>query len=126
MLSQYIPVLVTIGFGLAFAGLFLAGAVLLGPKRETPIKQAPFECGSDPIGSPRGRFSVKFYQVAILFLIFDIESAFLYPWAVNFREFSRAADGGASFFAVGVMLTFLAILLVGLVYVWRKKAVGWD
>ena len=118
--------MVAILFGCGLAGLFFAGSVLLGPKRVTAEKQATFECGSDPIGSPRGRFSVKFYQMAILFLIFDIESAFLYPWAVNFREFSRTADGGASFFGLGVMLTFMAILLVGLVYVWKKKAVGWD
>lgn len=126
MLAQYIPVLVVLVFGLGFAGLFLAGAAFLGPSTTNTVKGAPFECGSDPIGSPRGRFSVKFYQVGILFLIFDIESAFLYPWAVNFRELSRTPDGSASFFGMGVMLTFLAVLLVGLVYVWKKKAVGWD
>ena len=126
MLSQYVPALVTILFGLAFSGLFLAGAALLGPKHTTAVKSAPFECGSDPIGSPRGRFSVKFYQIAILFLIFDIETAFLYPWALTFRDLSRTPDGGASFLGIGIMVTFLAILLVGLVYVWRKKAIGWE
>jgi NADH-quinone oxidoreductase subunit A len=126
MLSQYIPALLAILFGLAFSGLFLAGAILLGPHRETAEKQAPFECGSDPIGSPRVRFSVKFYQVAILFLVFDIESAFMYPWAVLYRDLSISPTGGVSFFALGEMVVFLGVLLVALVYVWRKKAIGWD
>src|SRR5258706_15027044 len=88
MAVSYTPVLV----GMLFAGVlgvaFLGLAVFLGPKHETAEKLAPFECGSEPIGSPRARFSVKFYQVAILFLVFDIESAFLYPWAGLFRKLS--------------------------------------
>ena len=77
--TDYGPTLVAILFGIAFSCVFLGLAMLLGPKRENAEKLAPFECGSEPIGSPRVRFSVKFYQVALLFLIFDIEAAFLYP-----------------------------------------------
>ena len=76
-------------FALGFCGLFTALAVLIGPKVSNPDKLKPFECGSEPIGSPRGRYSVKFYQVAILFLVFDIEAAFMYPCAVLYNQLSR-------------------------------------
>src|SRR3954470_17827872 len=123
MTVDYSPVLVAILFGSAMGLLFLGLAVLLGPKHETAEKLAPFECGSEPIGSPRVRFSVKFYQVAILFLVFDIEAAFLYPWAVQYRS---AGGAGPSLYSFLEMLVFLGILVVALVYVWRKKAIGWD
>ena len=118
MLSDYIPALIAILFGIGFSSVFVVLAVILGPKRSTPAKLAPFECGSEPIGSPRVRFSVKFYQVAILFLVFDIEAAFLYPWAIQYRT--------ATLFGFIEMLVFLAVLVVALLYVWRKKAVGWE
>src|SRR5579883_1162926 len=88
MAVTYSPILVTILFSTGFGLVFLALAMLMGPKHLTAEKLSPFECGSEPIGSPRVRFSVKFYQVAILFLVFDIESAFLYPWAVLYRKLS--------------------------------------
>ena len=132
MSAAYTPVLVAILFGGTFGLLFLALAVFLGPKHETAEKLAPFECGSEPIGSPRARFSVKFYQVAILFLVFDIESAFLYPWAVLFRRLScagalsgTACSAGVTFFGLGEMLIFLGVLVAALAYTWRKKAIGW-
>src|SRR6201996_4831620 len=108
---------------LGFCGLFTALAVLIGPKATNPDKLKPFECGSEPIGSPRVRFSVKFYQVAILFLVFDIESAFMYPWAILYRKLSCAGaynaasmmcSGGITFFGFGEMLVFLTILVVAL------------
>jgi NADH-quinone oxidoreductase subunit A len=112
--------------------LFLGLAVFMGPKHETAEKLAPFECGSEPIGSPRVRFSVKFYQVAILFLVFDIESAFMYPWAVLYRKLSctgvvvgNVCTAGITFFGLGEMVVFLAVLVSALIYVWRKKAIGW-
>ena len=112
---------------LAFCGLFTALAVLIGPKASNPVKLQPFECGSEPIGSPRGRYSVRFYQVAILFLVFDIEAAFMYPWAVLYNNLSHAADGvHISGFGFAEMLLFVAILVVALAYVWRKKAIGWE
>ncbi len=115
-----------IALALGFCGLFTALAVLLGPKATNPDKLKPFECGSEPIGSPRGRYSVKFYQVAILFLVFDIEAAFMYPWAVLYEQLSRAPAGGTSMFGFVEMLLFVAILVVALAYVWRKKAIGWE
>lgn len=100
--------------------------MLVGPKATSPEKLKPFECGSEPIGSPRGRYSVKFYQVAILFLVFDIEAAFMYPWAQLFAKLSLTPAGGISIFGFAEMLLFVAILVVALAYVWRKKAIGWD
>lgn len=115
-----------IALALGFCGLFTALAVLIGPRSTNPDKLKPFECGSEPIGSPRGRYSVKFYQVAILFLVFDIEAAFMYPWAVLYEQLSRGAMGGLSMFGFVEMLLFVAILVVALAYVWRKKAIGWE
>src|SRR5215468_9165638 len=133
MAVTYSPILVSLLFALGFGLVFLALAMFIGPKHETAEKLAPFECGSEPIGSPRVRFSVKFYQVAILFLVFDIESAFLYPWAVLFRKLSCTGQvvagvctsGAVSMFGLVEMLTFLFVLVVALAYVWRKKAIGW-
>lgn len=132
MAVTYSPILVAILFATGFGLVFLALAMFMGPKHETAEKLAPFECGSEPIGSPRVRFSVKFYQVAILFLVFDIESAFLYPWAVLYRKLScsgalydNVCSSGITFFGFAEMAVFLAILVVALAYVWRKKAIGW-
>lgn len=116
-MSNYLPVAIAILFGVGFAGLFLGIAMFLGPKRGGDVKLSPFECGSEPIGSPRVRFSVKFYQVAILFLIFDVEAAFLYPWAANFRQLG--------WFGFVEMVVFISTLVVGLIYAWRKRAIGW-
>ena len=125
-LDSYIPLAVAIVCGFGFCGIFTLLAQLIGPKRLTPAKNMPFECGSDPIGSPRGRYSVKFYQVAILFLVFDIEAAFMYPWAVLYRDLSVSVTGGTSLFGFTEMFVFVSILVVALAYVWRKKAIGWD
>jgi NADH-quinone oxidoreductase subunit A len=121
------PAGLAILLALGFCGMFVALAVWVGPRRVTPAKLGPFECGSEPIGSPRARYSVKFYQVALLFLVFDIETAFMYPWAVMYRdELSVSATGGVSLFGFVEMLTFVAVLVVALTYVWRKRALGWD
>jgi NADH-quinone oxidoreductase subunit A len=109
-----------------FCGLFTALAVFVGPKATNPDKLRPFECGSEPIGSPRGRYSVRFYQVAILFLVFDIEAAFMYPWAILYNQLSHGPGGIVSVFGFVEMLLFVAILVVALAYVWRKKAIGWE
>ena len=133
MQSDYIPAALTILVGVGFALLLTAAAKYLGPKRPSKAKDYPYECGSDVIGSPRTRFEIKFYQVAILFLVFDIEVAFLYPWALRYRELSCAGtmeagvcNGAISFFGIGEILVFMAILIVALAYVWRKRAVGWE
>jgi NADH-quinone oxidoreductase subunit A len=134
MAEAYIPALVIVVFAIGFGVANLALTMILGPKRTSTIKDEPFECGSEPIGSPRVKFSVKFYQVAILFLVFDIEVAFLYPWASLFRELSCEGGldaatgvclGGATLFGLVEMLVFLGILVVGLAYVWRKRALDW-
>ena len=112
---------------LGMCGLFTLLAMLIGPKAVNPEKLKPFECGSEPIGTPRGRYSVKFYQVAILFLVFDIEAAFMYPWSILFNQLSHDPTTGAvSMFGFTEMLLFVAILVVALAYVWRKKAIGWE
>ena len=117
-MRQYIAVLLTAGFGLAVAAGMLAFSVLFGPKKKTPVKLEPFECGMPPAMEPRGTARVNFYLVAILFVMFDIEIVFLYPWAVSFRELGRGA-----FFAMG---GFLTVLFAGLVYAIKKGALEWD
>jgi NADH-quinone oxidoreductase subunit A len=118
-LDMYIPAGLVIVLAAGFAALLLTDAIFLGPKHVSAEKLSPFECGMEPIGSPRARFSVKFYHVAILFLVFDVESAFMYPWAVWFK-------GTASMLGFVEMVLFIAVLVVALTYVWRKKAIGWD
>ncbi|HVR60835.1 MAG TPA: NADH-quinone oxidoreductase subunit A [Polyangia bacterium] len=133
MTSDYVPAALAILIGVGFALLLTAAAKYLGHSRPSKAKDYPYECGSEVIGSPRTRFEVKFYQVAILFLVFDIETAFLYPWALKYRELSCTGplqDGlctaGVSFFGLAEVLVFMAVLIVGLAYVWRKRAIGWE
>jgi NADH-quinone oxidoreductase subunit A len=133
MTSNYLAAALMILVGVGFALALTALAKYIGPRRFNKAKDVPYECGSDVIGSPRARFEVKFYQVAIVFLVFDIETAFLYPWALRYRELScsGALDsgvcaGGLSFFGLGEILVFMGILVVALAYVWRKRAVGWE
>ena len=118
MLESYIPILMMITLGAAFA-LFM-GKIneFLGPKRPNEEKLSTYESGMEPIHSARERFPVKFYMVAMLFIVFDIEVVFLYPWAVSFRQL-----GTAGFFT---MATFIAVLLIGYYYILRKGALEWD
>ena len=97
--------------------LYLGLSILLGPKNPTPEKLAPYECGMPAVGNARERQSVKFYLVAMIFLLFDIEVAFLYPWALAIRDL-----GWAGFIQI---ITFFFILLVGYIYVWRKGVLDW-
>ena len=133
MTSDYLPALLAILGGVGFALALTAAAKYLGPRRWSAAKDYPYECGSEVIGSPRARFDVKFYQVAIVFLVFDIETAFLYPWALRYRELSCAGAlesglcaAGLSWFGLCEVLVFMAILIVALAYVWRKRAIGWE
>lgn len=111
-----------------FAALVVAGMLALnhwlGPRRHGVVKGQPFECGSPPVGDPRRRFSVKFYLVAIFFIVFDVEAVFLYPWAVSYKDFMR--DAAFSWVAMGEMFAFLGVLALGLMYVWRRGALEWD
>jgi NADH-quinone oxidoreductase subunit A len=133
MSSDYLSAAIAIIAGVGMALLLTLAAKYLGPSRPTKAKAIPYEAGSDVIGSPRARFSVKFYQVAILFLVFDIEAAFLYPWAVNYRALSckgplaaGVCTAGVSLYGLGGVLVFMSLLVVALAYVWRKRAVGWE
>jgi len=118
MLLEYLPILIMV----VLAALFAAGSILvsslLGPKRPTPEKLSPYECGVQPVGSARERISVKFYLIAMLFIIFDMEIVFLYPWAVAFRELKL--------FGLAAMGSFLLILLAGYFYVWKKGGLEWQ
>ena len=116
-MDGWLGVVIMIGLGVGFAATMIGGSLLLGPKNPTPEKLAPYECGMPAVGDARERQSVKFYLVAMIFLLFDIEVAFLYPWAVAFRDL-----GWPGFVQI---LTFFLILLVGYVYVWRKGVLDW-
>ncbi|HTF32363.1 MAG TPA: NADH-quinone oxidoreductase subunit A [Myxococcota bacterium] len=117
MLAQYAGVVVILGLAFAVAAGMLTAHRLLGPSRVFDEKQEPFECGEHQIVSPHQRFSVKFYVVAILFIIFDVEAVFLYPWGALFRDLGV--------FGFVEMTTFVGVLVVGLVYVWKKGALEW-
>ena len=130
----YLPILLLMGFVVANAILIMGLSHLVIRRRVTPEKDTPYESGMPPLGDARERFSVKFYMVAMLFIIFDIETVFMIPWGVAFRQLSCAVPLGAtgcpagqvSFFGLGEMLVFVAILVVGFVYVWKKGALQWD
>ena len=134
MSRAYLPVLMLLGFVVANGFLIVVLSALLKRSRPTPVKQTPYESGIPPLGDARERFSVKFYLVAILFIVFDIETVFMIPWGVYYRQLScnvplvnnYCAAGQVSFFGLGEMLVFMAILLVGLAYVWKKGALQWD
>ena len=117
-LQAYTPAGLAIVCAVGFCVLLLALAMFVGPKRLTPTKLGPFECGSEPIGSPRARYSVKFYQVAILFLVFDLEVVFIYPWAVKYSDFLDDPSFGAV--ALGGMLIFIGVGVFGYKYRLQK------
>ncbi len=97
---------------------------MLGPRRMTRVKAIPYESGQDPADSPRHRFSIKFYMTAILFLVFDLEVVFIYPWAAKFRDF--LADSSFAAVALLGMLAFVTVLALGLLYEWRRGAMNWE
>jgi NADH-quinone oxidoreductase subunit A len=113
----WLPILIMLVFGGGFGVLNIGLAKLVGPSRSTPEKLAPYECGMPPVGDARDRHPVKFYLVAMIFLLFDIEIAFLYPWALALRELRWTG-----FFQ---LIVFFAILLTGYIYVWRKGVFNW-
>lgn len=116
-MDGWLGVVIMIGLGVGFAATMIGASLLLGPKNPTPEKLAPYECGMPAVGNARERQSVKFYLVAMIFLLFDIEVAFLYPWAVAFRDLGWPG--------LIQICTFFLILLVGYVYVWRKGVLDW-
>ena len=118
MLEQYFSILVFIVFSLAIAAVARAIGYLLGPRNPNKGKVSPYECGFDGLGDARLPFDVRFYLVAILFIIFDLETAFLFPWAVSLRDI-----GWPGFWA---MMFFLGMLVVGFIYEWRRGALEWE
>ena len=134
MERTYLPILMLTGFVVANAALIILISHLTLRPRPTAVKQTPYESGIPVLGDARERFSVKFYMVAVLFIIFDIETVFMIPWGAQFRELSCSAAllngvcpaGSHSLFGLSEMLVFIAILLVGFIYVWKKGALQWD
>ncbi|HXG23437.1 MAG TPA: NADH-quinone oxidoreductase subunit A, partial [Chthonomonadales bacterium] len=124
MLGAYIPILVMMILATVIAVGMVFASFLLGPKKPTRYKETPYECGITPVGSARERFPVKFYLIAMLFIIFDIETIFLYPWAVIFR--GPGMDRVSKLFLVAEMGFFVAILFVGYFYILGKGALEWD
>ena len=122
-MNVYVPILLVLTIGVVFSLLFLVLSRALGPLRETPEKLTTYECGIPTRGSTNLRFYVRFYVVALLFLLFDLEAAFLIPWAVSFRGFVEEGLGVQMFVA---MTVFFGMLVVGLIYEWRKGALEWE
>ena len=118
MASSYLPILILLAVSVLNAVGMLAASHILNPRRATPEKEMPYESGIVPLTDTRGRFSVHFYMVAISFIIFDLEAIFLIPWAAEMR-----ALGWEGFLAV---LIFTAVLVVGLIYEWRKGGLDWE
>ena len=123
-LAQYIPILFLLAAAVGFAGGTLLVSVLLGKyAKSNKAKDSAYECGKDPIGEGGGRFSVKFYLVAMLFILFDIEVVFMYPWAVVYKD--MLADNLTRNMIFASMLSFLGILFAGYLYALKKKAFDW-
>jgi len=116
--AAFIPILMMVIVATGFAVATLAASHFLGKRVNDPAKLLPYECGVTPVGTARERFHTRFYLVAMLFIVFDIETVFIYPWAVVFKQLAV--------FGLIEMGVFIAILLAGLVYVWGKGALEWD
>jgi NADH-quinone oxidoreductase subunit A len=122
MTHSFIPILILLVVALGLGGILLALAWFVGTHQRNPVKNAPYESGMPLLDTNRKRVNVRFYQIAMLFILFDIEAAFLYPWAVIYREGTR---GNSGMFLFAEMLVFILLLAVGYVYVWKKKAFDW-
>ncbi|HEX8180482.1 MAG TPA: NADH-quinone oxidoreductase subunit A [Pyrinomonadaceae bacterium] len=123
-LMDYLPILLMFAVAAGFGGGNILLSQFVGQHKPTRTKLMPYECGKDPVGSARERFSVKFYLIAMIFILFDIELIFLMPWAVVFRSLA-AAGGQVRGIIFGEMMLFIALLLVGYVYVWKKGLFDW-
>ena len=118
MLSDYLPILMLFGLATLFGVASIYVASKMGPSKPSPAKEAPYECGITPERMPDDRFPVKFYLIAMLFIIFDVEIVFFYPWAVIFRELRL--------FGLAEMGVFVVLLLVAYVYIWQRGGLDWD
>jgi NADH-quinone oxidoreductase subunit A len=127
-MNPYVPILIILALAALLAAAILTLSRLAGRNRPSPAKLAPYECGVEPVGDARGRQSVKFYMVAMVFLLFDIEAVFLVPWAV---VFPGVLDPSSPYYHLrfvfyGEMMLFMVVLFVGLVYVFRKRVLDWN
>jgi NADH-quinone oxidoreductase subunit A len=113
-----VPLFITFVLGALVCGLLLSLSRFVGPRRPNPVKAMPFECGMDQLVSPRGRIPISFSVIAMLFIVFDIEVAFLFPWAVLLRQLG--------FVGLVEVLFFLVVLTFGLIYAWKRGALEWD
>ena len=118
VVEQYFPILVFIVIAVGLALIMLIAPMIIGRQKPDVEKLSPYECGFEAFGDARGKFDVRFYLVAILFIIFDLEVAFLFPWAISLREI-----GPAGFWS---MMAFLAVLTIGFIYEWKKGALEWE
>src|SRR3954463_10128172 len=116
--ARYLPFLIHILMAGGIAGAIVSLSWLIGQRKPTRAKLSPYECGMSPVGDARQRFSVKFYLVAMLFILFDVEAIFLYPWAVIFRELKM--------FGFWEMLVYVLVVLGGFLYIWKKGVLDWS
>lgn len=125
---DYAPIIVMFVVAIGFAASQMVVTTLIGPRKRTAVKLMPYECGKDPVGSARDRYSIKFYSVAVIFLLFDIEVLFMVPFAVAFKYLiGEQVRTGVAYGAVALaeILVFMATLVVGYIYVWKKGTFDW-
>ena len=118
LLVEYLPILMFLGIATAMAAMAVIASQIVGRQTPDPEKNSAYECGFEPFDDARGRFDVRFYLVAILFIIFDLEVAFLFPWAISL--------GGIGLVGFWAMVIFLGILTIGFIYEWKKGALEWE
>ena len=123
---DYVPLGIMFLVAAGFGASQLLVTQLIGPRKRTAVKLMPYECGKDPVGSARERHSVRFYMVAMIFLLFDIEAIFLIPWAVAYGDVLATTDRSLKFLFYGEMMAFIAILFAGLIYIWKKGVLEWN
>ena len=122
---QYVPLVLQILFALAIAGGMVGASYFIGKHKRSRTNLGAYECGMDPVGDARGRFSVRFYMVAMLFILFDVEAVFMLPWAVIYRRLP-GYTGGSRLFGFWEILVYLGFVAVGLFYVWKKGILDWS
>ncbi|HEY5533703.1 MAG TPA: NADH-quinone oxidoreductase subunit A [Ignavibacteria bacterium] len=122
MFEQYLPIIFVLGFALIFAILAIKSSSWIGPKKPNKEKLSTYESGMEPVGTARDKFSVKYYMVAVSFIVFDIEVVFLYPWAVSFLNLKPAE----TVYSLIIAMIFIVILIIGLLYEYKKGILKWD
>jgi NADH-quinone oxidoreductase subunit A len=125
MTESFVPVLIMMVFAVILGAVLLGLAFFVGKKSRNPIKLAAYESGVPPLDENRKRVNIKFFQIAMIFIIFDIEAAFLFPWAVIYREAVQGPAGGIVWFIFFEMLVFILLLAAGYVYIWKRRTFDW-